>query len=136
MKKTVQINIPKWAAIMYVVIAIILIPWTIYLGFHLPVEHITINWDTLWVGLDLAIVITLLASGILAYKKSIYTILFASMNGMLFITDAWFDVFSYRVNSLGSAEAIVMAIFGEIPMAIFSFSLAVHVLKKLHSKTV
>lgn len=135
MNKTIEFSIPKWATLAYIIIAIVLIPWTVYLGFHLPTAHITLDWDVLWVGLDLAIILTLLLTGIFAAKKSIYTIIFATINASLFLTDAWFDVFSYRASTYGSAEAIIMAIFGEIPMAIFGYSLAIRGLERLHQKT-
>jgi len=132
--RKIKINVPRWAKVAYLIISIGLIPWTIYLGFHLPTIHLTRNWDITWVGLDIAIIISLLSTGILAKLNSIYLILSATVTGTLFITDAWFDVLGYQVGSVGQSKAILMALFGELPMAIFSFGLAIRTLKHIHSK--
>ena len=132
--RKVSINIPTWAATLYIIISIGLIPWTIYLGYDLPTRHLTKNWDITWVGLDVALIIGLLVTGILAKLKSIYVVIAATITGALFATDAWFDILGYRLGSFSFSKALFMAVFGEIPVAIMSFSLAIHVLRKLHKK--
>ncbi len=132
--RKVKINIPPWAATIYILISIGLIPWTIYLGFALPTHHLARNWDITWVGLDITLIIGLLTTGILARLKSIYMIMAASITGTLFMTDAWFDILGYKMGSFGFGKALVMAICGEIPVALMSFILAVHGLRRLHHK--
>ena len=132
--RKVKVVIPAWAASLYILISVGLIPWTIYLGFNLPTKHLTRNWDITWVGLDVALIIGLLATGILVKLKSIYMIFAASITGALFLTDAWFDILGYRLGSFGFGKATLMAVCGEIPMAILSFSLAIHGLRRLHQK--
>ena len=133
--RKVKIKIPRWATWLYVLIAIGMIPWTIYLSFHLPTHHLSRNWDITWVGLDAAIIASLLATALLAKFSSIYMVLSATISGTLFLTDAWFDILGYRLGSHGFAESLVMATFGEIPLAIMSFTLAIHGLRRLHSKS-
>lgn len=130
--KTLHLNVPSWAATLYILISIGLIPWTIYLGFRLPTHHTTHNWDVAWVGLDIGLVLTLLATGILAKLHSLYTIIVAVIAGTLLLADAWFDITGYRIGSRGFDEALLMAIFGELPLALMSFTLAVHGVRKLH----
>ena len=132
--RKVKINIPAWAATIYILISIGLIPWTIYLGFALPTRHLAHNWDITWVGLDIALIIALLVTGLLARLKSIYMIMAASVTGALFLTDAWFDILGYRMGSFGFGKALVMAVFGELPMAFLSFLLAIHALRRLHNQ--
>lgn len=132
--RKVKISIPSWATILFVVISLGLIPWTIYLSFALPQHHLSRNWDITWVGLDAALIGSLLATAILAKLKSIYMVMAAVIVGTLFLTDAWFDILSYHVASHGFYEAVGMAVFGEIPMAIMSFSLSVHALRRMHSQ--
>lgn len=132
--RKVKLKIPNWAIVVYILISIGLAPWTVYLGLHLPANHITQNWDMTWVGLDIALIISLLITGILAKFESIYLISSASVTGTLFLADAWFDILGYRMGTFGSTEAILMAVLGELPMAIMSFSLAIHGLTRLHAK--
>ena len=133
--KILHLNIPSWAATLYILISIGLIPWTIYLGFRLPAHHTTHNWDIAWVGLDIGLVLTLLATGILARLHSLYTIIFAIVAGTLLLADAWFDITGYKIGSHGFDEALLMAILGELPLALMSFILAVHGVRKLHKNT-
>jgi hypothetical protein len=133
--RQIRIAIPAWATWLYVLISIGLIPWTIYLSFALPAHHLSRNWDITWVGLDVALIGSLFATGILAKLKSIYMVVTAVMTATLFITDAWFDILSYHPGSHGFNEALIMAVLGEIPMAVMSLMLAVHGLHKLHAKT-
>lgn len=132
--KKVKISIPSWAAVLYIVISLFMIPWTVFLGMHLPSQHITKNWDITWVGLDTVLIVSLLVTGILAKMDSIYMVVSAVITGTLFMTDAWFDVLGYRLGSIGFSEAMLTAFFGELPMAIMSFSLAVHGLRRLYAK--
>lgn len=131
--RQIRITIPSWAAWLYVLISIGLIPWAVYLSFALPAHHLSRNWDITWVGLDAALVIALLATGILAKMKSIYMVITAVITATLFITDAWFDILSYHSGTHGFNEALIMAVFGEIPMAIMSLLLAIHGLRRLHA---
>jgi len=132
--KKVRIKVPKWASIIYILISIGMIPWVIFLGFHLRAQHISRNWDITWVGLDIAQISALLFTGLFAKLHSIYIIFSATIAGTLFIADAWFDILSYRSSSFGFSEAVLMATFGEVPLAIMSFVLAIHGLRRLHSK--
>lgn len=131
--RQVKVTIPSWLAVAYILISIGLVPWTVYLSFALPEHHLSRNWDITWVGFDAALIGSLLVTGLLAKMKSIYMILASVITGTLFSTDAWFDILSYKVGARGFNEAVVMALFGEIPMAIMSFSLAVHGLRRLHA---
>lgn len=132
--RKVRINIPVWAASLYIIISLAMVPWTIFLGYHLPTKHLSRNWDITWVGLDAALIISLLTTGILAKVESIYMVIFASITGTLFLTDAWFDILGYKFGSIGFAEAILTACLGELPVAIMSFILAAHGLQRLHAK--
>ena len=130
--KRLHLNIPSWAATLYILISLGLIPWTVFLGFRLPSHHTTHNWDVAWVGLDIGLVLTLLATGILAKLRSLYTVIAAVAAGTLLLADAWFDMTGYRIGSHGFNQAFLMAVFGELPLALMSFALAMHALRKLH----
>lgn len=111
------------------VLAVGLVPWTIYLGISLPRRHLSVHWDVSWTGLDAALIVSLLATGLLAYVKSIWIVIAASITGSLLLVDAWFDIMSERAASQ-FAEAFFMGVLIELPLAILSFYVAVHALRK------
>jgi hypothetical protein len=120
-------QIPVWAAKVFMILSVILIPWTIYLSYSLPIHHLSNHWDISWVGLDAGIVVLLAISGILAYKKSRFIALSATATASFLLVDAWFDVLSER-RSYQVFESLVLAIFIEIPLAIICFTVAYRVL--------
>lgn len=132
--RKVKTNIPRWAAAIYLLISVGMIPWVIYLAYTLHAQHISRNWDITWVGLDIAQISSLLITGMLTKIKSIYMVFTATITGTLFLTDAWFDILGYKLGTIGSSEAIVMATLGEIPLALMSYALAIHGLHRLHAK--
>jgi len=132
--RKVKTNIPKWAASIYILISIGMIPWVIYLGYSLHAQHISRNWDITWIGLDIAQISSLLITGLLTRIGSIYMVFTATITGTLFLADAWFDILGYKLGTFGSSEAIIMATFGEVPLAIMSYALAIHGLNRLHAK--
>jgi hypothetical protein len=127
-----KIIVPSWPALIYIVMAIILLPWTIYLGASLPTHHLSTHWDISWTGLDAAIIATMLLTGLFAYLKSRWIIISSSTVGSLLLIDAWFDVISER-RGVQLHEAIILAIFIEIPLAIISYYIAYQTLED-HTK--
>jgi hypothetical protein len=125
----VRFTIPAWKALLYIIGALVIIPWTIYLSKSLPTHYIFRHWDVAWVGLDIALVLSLLGTGILAYRKSLYTVIAASVTGSLLFMDAWFDVIGAR-RGPELHEAISAAVLLEVPIACLSFHLAYIVLHK------
>ncbi len=121
------LRIPTWAAKLYVLFAVMLLPWTVYLGASLPTEHLSAHWDISWTGLDIGLVAALFATGLFAYKRSIWVVIAAASAGSLMLVDAWFDVTSERSAGL-FREALVFALFIEIPLALMSYYLAGHAL--------
>jgi hypothetical protein len=65
----------------------------------------------------------------LAFKKSKWVTIPATAVGTLLLFDAWFDIMSSRPGAELN-EAILMAAFFEIPIALMSYALAFHVLDK------
>lgn len=130
MKGTVSFPLSTKLAYTYLLLAAILIPWTIYLGLSLPRHHLSAHWDVSWTGLDIGLSAMLLLTAILAYKRSIWVILTAASTGALLIVDAWFDVLSER-NGTQFHEALLFAFLAEVPLAIINYAVAFRVLKHL-----
>lgn len=127
-KNDVTLNIPSWAAVLYICASVVLMPWTIYLGYALPVSHITVHWDVIWIGLDIAIIGAMLSTAALAYLKSRWVVITATVLATLLLADAWFDVMSAR-RSRELHQAVIEAVLLEIPVALASIYLAYRVLK-------
>lgn len=127
-RERIHLRLPTWAPRAYAFMAVVLVPWTVYLGTTLPRHHLSTHWDVSWTGLDIALIVSLLSTAILARIKSVWVIISASTTGSLLLVDAWFDVMSEHGNSFD--QALVMAFLIEIPLAIMSYYLAFHALER------
>ena len=116
-------------AVVYCCLSIILIPWTFYLSLSLPTRHLSSHWSLIWVGFDAGLVILLLATGLLAYLRSVWVVIAAPACGSFLITDAWFDILSAKSGN-DLKESVTMAVFVELPLAVMSYSLAHHIVMK------
>jgi len=129
MKDTkIKLIVPKWPAVIYIILAVILLPWTIYLGVTLPTHHLSVNWDVSWTGLDVVLILTMISTGILAYRRSRWIIISSTMVGSFLLVDAWFDVMSER-RSTDLHQSIILAIFVELPLALISYYISYLALK-------
>jgi hypothetical protein len=116
---------PHWAGPVYLGLAVILIPWAIYLGFALP-DHTTAgHWDVAWAGFDGMEILALGLTAWFAYRRSTWVDLTAVATATLLIVDAWFDCTTAR-GSWPLTEAILLAVFGELPLAVLSLWIARH----------
>lgn len=120
---------PAWVSVVYIVFSLILVPWTLYLSVTLPTHHLSRHWDLSWVGLDIAILASLLTTGVLAFYRSRWVVMSATAAGSFLLVDAWFDIISQRPG-FELQEAIFLALVFEIPLAIISYSLATKILIK------
>jgi hypothetical protein len=127
-RKAINLPIPAWAAVLYIGSSIVLIPWTVYLGASLPSHHLSAHWDVSWSGLDVGLIIMMLATGFLAYRKSRLLVITSSTVGSFLLVDAWFDVISER-HVFQFYQALFLAVVFEIPIAITSYYIAYKVLK-------
>jgi hypothetical protein len=120
---------PSWRwsanriAVIYLVLALLLLPWMVILAIKLPDRQINLNYRLAWVGFDLMLMITLSRTAWLAWRRSPYLVIVASMTATLLIVDAWFDI-----TTAGSERerylAIATAVLIELPLAVFSMRLA------------
>ncbi|GAC1391696.1 MAG: hypothetical protein NVSMB46_05180 [Candidatus Saccharimonadales bacterium] len=125
----IHLKIPNWAIVIYPLLSLILVPWTLYLSVSLPTRHLTHHWDASWVGLDSVLAITLFMTGYLAFKKSRWVVIAASSAGSFLVLDAWFDVMSQK-GGVPLYESLILAFFIELPMAWISYSIAYKILRR------
>ncbi len=123
----IVLRVPAWASKIYIMLAVVLLPWTVYLGLILPKHHLSNHWDISWTGLDIGLVIALLATGFFAYIRSIWVVIAAATTGSLLLVDAWFDVTTEKLSG-DVRQAIILAFVFEIPLALMSYYLASHAL--------
>lgn len=116
---------PRWVGPAYLVLAVLLVPWTVYLGIVLPDHTTSRHWDIAWVGFDAAILATLLLTAWFAYRRSTWVEPSATAAATLLLVDAWFDcTTASRAGDV--AQALVMAFVVEIPLALVSLWIARH----------
>lgn len=124
-------RLPHWVAALYGVLAIILVPWIIYLGISLPVRHVSRHWDTSWVGLDIGIVAMLILNAAFSYAGSKWLVISASFTTALLCTDAWFDVMSAH-SGAPLWQALASACFVELPLAALTMLIAIRIVHREH----
>ncbi len=105
------------------VAALVLIPWAIALGQMLPTRHVANHWDAAWTGFDVILAVSLLATALAYLRKRELVKGLAAVSGTLLLCDAWFDLLT---SSPGKdlELAILLAVIGEVPLAIICFLLA------------
>ncbi|HKB94125.1 MAG TPA: hypothetical protein VKC62_07850 [Gaiellaceae bacterium] len=109
-------TVPRWVASLLALVALFLVPWTLWLTFTLPSRHVSDRYDLAWVGFDVALAAAFGATASAAVRRSRWLVTFAAVTGTMLVCDAWFDI----VTSHGGDEmvvAVVEAVFGELPLA-------------------
>jgi hypothetical protein len=94
-----------------------MVPWLFVLAATLPGTTRVPHWSMAWVGLDAMEAIGLASTGWLLRRGDPRRCLTAMATSALLITDAWFDVTTSGSGG-ALAEAVAMAVFAEIPMAV------------------
>lgn len=98
------------------VVAIALIPWTLWLTFTLPSRHVADDYDLAWVGFDIALAAAIGATAWTIVRSSHWLVPVAAVAGTMLVCDAWFDI----TTSSGATErtvAILEALLAELPLA-------------------
>jgi hypothetical protein len=97
-------------------VALFLVPWTLWLTFSLPSRHVTDRYDLAWVGFDVALAAAFAATAWAAITRSRRLAVFAAVTGTMLVCDAWFDIITSHTGR-EMAEAVLEAVFGELPLA-------------------
>jgi len=97
------------------VFSLVLIPWTIYLGYTLPAREESPHYNIAWVGFDVFLLVALGATGYFAIRHSRYLAVTSAAAAALLIVDAWFDIMTSPRGEILSA--VVLAVLIELPLA-------------------
>jgi hypothetical protein len=115
----------RLAGPLFLLLSVLLMPWTVVLAMTLPARQLSGHYDIAWSGFDVFLLTALAATGVAALRRSRYLATAATAAGTLLVVDAWFDV----TTSLGATEqtaAIVLALAVELPLAGLCWWLARH----------
>jgi hypothetical protein len=103
------------AVVVLAAVAFVLPAWALYLAVVLPREHVTPNWDVVWVGLDLGLAALAGTALVALYHRSRWTPVLAGALAAALVCDAWFDVLTSTGND--RLFALGLAILIELPVA-------------------
>ncbi|GAA1662939.1 hypothetical protein [Fodinicola feengrottensis] len=104
------------AATVAAAVAIILLPWIVFLANTLPPTMLAERWSTAWVGLDLAIAVGAGTAAVLLFRRDSRAIAAMCVTAGLMCTDSWFDICTSNTGSdlvIAIAEAFLL----ELPLA-------------------
>jgi hypothetical protein len=116
---------PRWSGPLYLVLAVLLVPWTIYLGLVLPGRTTSLHWDLAWVGFDVMEFAVLAMTGWFAYRRSTWVEVTAAAACALLVVDAWFDI-TTAMGGWDLVQAVVLGLVIELPLAGLSLWIARH----------
>jgi hypothetical protein len=106
-----------------VVSCVVLIPWTAYLGFSLPVHYVARQWRLTWVGFDVGLLLALAGTAYFGWRRRQAVIPLAITTAVLLVCDAWFDIM-LDWGTAGVWWSVASAVFVELPLAAFLLSRA------------
>ena len=121
---TVVPRFRRWLAPLFLLAALALIPWTVYLFVSLPGRHLqTGYYDLAWGGFDLALASVLAATGYGLLRRRLWVQSTATAAATMLVCDAWFDILS--ANDSGERLlAVSLALAVELPTAVLCLLIA------------
>jgi hypothetical protein len=112
----IRIPLPHWLVMLLGLVAVLLVPWTLYLTFTLPSRHVTFHYSLAWVGFDIALAVSFAATAWAAFRGSQWLVPLAAVTGTMLLCDAWFDVVTSHPGG-EMWEAVAEAALAELPLA-------------------
>jgi hypothetical protein len=113
-------RVPRRLAAAFGLIAVLLVPWTLWLTFTLPTRHLTHHYRFAWVGFDIWLAIAFAATALAALRASPWLQPLAALTGTMLLCDAWFDVVT-ATSGDEQAVAVLEAVGAELPLAALCF---------------
>lgn len=111
-----RVPLPRWVPPLLGLVAVGLVPWTLWLTFTLPARHVTEHYRAAWVGFDVALAAAFAVTAFAALRFSRWLQVSAAVTGTLLVCDAWFDWIT-AVGGWERLEAGLEATFAELPLA-------------------
>ena len=114
----------RWAGPLFALFALIMVPWTVYIGESLPRRQLSPHYDVSWAGFDVMLLAALAATAFFALRRSRYLSMAATATAVLLVVDTWFDLMTTPSGQL--AQSIVLAAVVELPLAAVCIWLGLH----------
>jgi len=124
---------PRWNARLFLAFSVVLIPWIAVLSVTLPDRQLARHYNLSWAGFDVLLVLAMGRTAWLAFREKRQMELAAVATATLLVVDAWFDVTTSQP-SWPLAQAILLAVFVELPAAALAFYISRHVERLSSSK--
>ncbi len=120
---TKLLPVPRWVAPVFGVLAIGTVPWVVYLAVTLPKHATFAHYRGVWVGYDLALVVVLATTAVLAWRGRPRVTMAATAAATMLFVDAWFDVLTTPRGG-GRWLAVLLAGVAEVPLALICLWIA------------
>ena len=114
----------RWAGPLFALFALIMVPWTVYIGESLPRRQLSPHYDVSWAGFDVMLLAALAATAYFALRRSRYLSMAATATAVLLVVDAWFDLMTTPSSQI--VQSIVLAAVVELPLAAVCIWLSLH----------
>jgi hypothetical protein len=114
----------RWAGPLFALFALIMVPWTVYIGGSLPRRQLSPHYDVSWAGFDVMLLAALAATAYFALRRSRYLSMAATATAVLLVVDAWFDLMTTPSSQI--VQSIVLAAVVELPLAAVCIWLSLH----------
>jgi hypothetical protein len=102
--------------VVIIVCCVVLASWTGLLAATLPRYYRTGGWRGAWVGFDVALLVTFVATGWASYRRRQVLIICLVVLATLLCCDAWFDVV-LDARTKGFEFSLLSALLVELPLA-------------------
>ena len=93
----------------YLIVAVGLIVWTVFLALSLPRENLERHFRLTWTGFDLILVLAMYLTAHMAFRLDARVVFPATVVATLLVVDAWFDV-TTSTTAEGATEALILAL--------------------------
>ncbi len=119
-----EARIVRWTGPLFALFALVMVPWTVYVGESLPSRQVSPHYDAAWAGFDVMLLAALGCTAYFALRRSRQLSSAATATAALLVVDAWFDVMTTPASQ--RAESILLAVAVELPLAAVCLWLSQH----------
>jgi hypothetical protein len=118
-----RLLIPWWMGPVFVLLAVVLTPWIVWLFVSLPSRTVANHWEIAWAGFDVGLAAMLAATGVALARQSPAAEILAAMTAAFLFCDAWFDILTSR-GTTTLVLSVSGAVFCELPLALICLWIA------------
>jgi hypothetical protein len=117
----------------YLIVAVGLVVWTVFLALSLPKENLEHHYRLTWTGFDLIEVLAIYLTAHMAFRLDARVVYPATVVATLLVADAWFDI-TTSATAAAATQALILALLVELPAAAFSLYVAHRVGRRVRER--